>query len=474
MQDQKVMFANIEYNHKSNRIHLWYYVDDKRIYETFPYKHKVWVDSEEETGYVDLHGTPKKPITFKNKKESKGIIDPSNPTSVCEQDLNEKLKFLNERYGKVEMTPDVNNLNICYFDIENSVDDDMPNKEVCDEPINSIALYFTKTKALYVLGLFPYTGTKDKEYYEKESGIKIDKFSYFHIPDEDKLMTTCFQMIKKLKTDVLSGWNIKTYDIPYMINRAKLIGVTESISPLGRVQKRNHDMMGLYYIIEGITILDYLEIYRDKFTFTNLPDFKLDTVCQVELKKGKLKLGMPMKRAWRENWNLWTEYNIMDTLRVAEIDKACSFMNNSIQLASECLVPLGDIVSTVTPHTGLTLKFMHNKNMVLNNKEIGREKIWYPGGYAYAHKGIYKYVISFDFQSLYPGIIRQNNVGLETLRKDVEDIYELSFDGRVIELHKDTPLQIERSGVKMIVTLLEIREGDEIIYDQEALLKGVL
>ena len=43
----------------------------------------------------------------------------------------------------------------------------------------------------------------------------------------------------------------------------------------------------MVYTLYGVNVLDYLELYR-KHTFVNQPSYKLESIAQVELGKGKI------------------------------------------------------------------------------------------------------------------------------------------------------------------------------------------
>ena len=80
----------------------------------------------------------------------------------------------------------------------------------------------------------------------------------------------------KTQPDVITGWNVQFFDIPYLCNRiTRLLGEKElkKLSPWGIV-KEDTVRQGQYgqaaqkYNLLGVSILDYLDLYR-KFTYVN-------------------------------------------------------------------------------------------------------------------------------------------------------------------------------------------------------------
>ena len=96
--------------------------------------------------------------------------------------------------------------------------------------------------------------------------------------------------------DIVTGWNIETFDIPYLVNRAKRLFDEKKnpyrlLSPWKKV--REYTMYGMggkelqAYSIMGVEPLDYLSTYR-KFTYIYQESYRLDHIAFVELGERKL------------------------------------------------------------------------------------------------------------------------------------------------------------------------------------------
>ena len=100
-------------------------------------------------------------------------------------------------------------------------------------------------------------------------------------------------MIEENTPEVLTGWNSKLYDIPYLVRRMdRIIGekLMKRLSPWGLVTEHEIFIAGrkqLSYDIGGISQLDYLDLYK-KFTYKAQESYRLDYIASVELKQKKL------------------------------------------------------------------------------------------------------------------------------------------------------------------------------------------
>ena len=120
--------------------------------------------------------------------------------------------------------------------------------------------------------------------------------------------------------DIITGWNVKFFDIPYLMNRFKNIMGEEWIqqfSPWGVVNEGTALGLGYnrteaYFDLLGVTTLDYLDLYR-KHTFVRRESYKLDHIGEVEL--GQNKLDNPydtFKEFYQNDYQRFVEYNIQD------------------------------------------------------------------------------------------------------------------------------------------------------------------
>ena len=93
--------------------------------------------------------------------------------------------------------------------------------------------------------------------------------------------------------DIVTGWNVKLFDIPYICRRIERVLCTKhqkSLSPWNKVFDKEVEIRGrnhIYYEIIGLSVLDYLDLYQ-KFTYKAQESYRLDYIAQQELGRKKL------------------------------------------------------------------------------------------------------------------------------------------------------------------------------------------
>jgi DNA polymerase elongation subunit (family B) len=434
----EVMFNNVWYDSFQNKIHLWWTEDDVRKYDKFDYEHDYWVRSTTPTETKDMFGNYMTRRTCERKKDIPRSI---HWKEIAEGDIKEEIKFLHNFFEKKNMNPKMDNLQVCYYDIEIAVEDIFPEAMNADYPVNAIAAHFSKTNTLHILVpkefkyVHEYTidingkripktyGTLDmlKTRLYQETGVKLDDIVVKVIPDELRMLEEFISLIHKHKTDVISGWNIEAFDNIYITKRLEKLGSKKSLSP---VKKIYIPEKGERCSISGLSSIDYLKLYRDKFTFDNKGYYNLDNIAKIELNKSKLAYKGTIKEFYKNDWHGFCLYNCIDTLLVKALDDKKGFMNLTLLAAHQGMVPLENIIGTLTGLTGTTIDFLHKQNVVLNNKNPNPDQESFPGGYSFCIPGLYKYGVSFDITSMYPHIMVRDNLGLETVAKFDED-YEM-------------------------------------------------
>ena len=90
-----------------------------------------------------------------------------------------------------------------------------------------------------------------------------------------------------------------------------------------------------YYDILGISILDYLDLYR-KHTFVRQESYKLDYIGEVEL--GEKKTENPydtFKEFYQNDYQLFVEYNIQDVELVDKLEDKMQLIALHLTMAYE-------------------------------------------------------------------------------------------------------------------------------------------
>ena len=320
-------------------------------------------------------------------------------------------QYILQEYPWDEMKFDMNQIRIFTLDIETGAENGFPDIETADQEILLISLKDSHTGRITVFGSRPYEATDpDVDYLEFKTEVGLLKaFLHFWISNFP---------------DVITGWNVQLFDIPYIIKRIeRVIGEKESkmISPWKSILYREIYIKGrkqIAYDISGISCLDYLELYK-KFTYTNQESYRLDHICSVELGAKKLDHSEydTFKEFYTKNWKKFVDYNIIDVRLVDQLDDKMKLIELAITMAYDAKVNFEDVYSQVRMWDNIIYVYLSKRNLVIPPKHESRKDNKYAGAYVKEPTpGIYDWVVSFDLNSLYPHLIMQYNLSPETLK----------------------------------------------------------
>jgi len=320
-------------------------------------------------------------------------------------------QYILQEYPWDEMKFDVNQIRIFTLDIETGAENGFPDIETADQEILLISLKDSHTGRITVFGARPYESTDpDVDYLEFKTEVGLLKaFVHFWISNFP---------------DVITGWNVQLFDMPYIIKRIeRVVGERESkmISPWKSILYREIYIKGrkqIAYDISGIATLDYLELYR-KFTYTNQESYRLDHICSVELGAKKLDHSEfdTFKEFYTKNWKKFVDYNIIDVRLVDQLDDKMKLLELAITMAYDAKVNFEDVYSQVRMWDNIIYVYLSKRNLVIPPKQESRKDNKYAGAYVKEPiPGIYDWVVSFDLNSLYPHLIMQYNLSPETLK----------------------------------------------------------
>ena len=225
--------------------------------------------------------------------------------------------------------------------------------------------------------------------------------------------------------DVITGWNVQLFDMPYIANRVeRILGekFVKLLSPWRLVSQREIFIRGRkQFAVDtlGISTLDYLELYR-KFTYSNQESYRLDHICNVELGEKKLDHSEydTFKEFYEKDWQKFIEYNIHDVRLVDKLDEKMKLIDLAFTMAYDAKVNYEDIFSQVRMWDNYIYNELNKRKIAIPPKKEATKSTQYAGAYVKEPKpGGYDWVVNFDLNSLYPHLIMQYNISPETLRE---------------------------------------------------------
>lgn len=233
---------------------------------------------------------------------------------------------------------------------------------------------------------------------------------YFNDEDELQLLKRIKQLF--LKYDVIAGWNIDEFDIPYIEKRIdfKLAEINKSVK-----RYKGGSVIPWYKIAR----IDMLRRARKLFKEdASLKSYSLESVSQHFLKKGKVKFEGKVVDLDPE---VLKEYNMHDVELVKELDEHTGMIDLIAKecVMAKCLIRDFAGVYVSVPLDMMLLREAHKESIWCPSKRVVEDEVDYVGGLVFEpEKGFHKNVYVFDFTSLYPSIIMTSNIGFDTLVKE--------------------------------------------------------
>lgn len=345
--------------------------------------------------------------------------------------------------GDIEYDPSL--IRALNFDIETSkIGDDgsagFPDINAADKPITSITI--TCQGKTYTLGYKDFDNSKGQTEYIKCS-------------NEENLLYKFVDVWTTIDPDVVTGWNIEYFDIPYIYNRiCKLLGkqVGEKLSPFKKILRNDAEIHGrMINMVEilGVVTLDYMKIYK-KFSFTNQESYSLNHISHVELNEKKLDYSdyEDLQDLYERNYQQFIEYNIKDVWLVERLEEKLGLLQQIYAMTYDAKVNYIDTLATVRIWDVIIHNHLMKKNIVIPDMKFAKPGHTIIGGHVKeVVPGMYKWVVSVDLDSLYPHLIMQYNISPETFVDQIEEFKQICFGTFDYESKK---YQIEPNGERCV------------------------
>ena len=400
------MYKNVYYQREKNLVHLW---DDKQGYRTFPYTRYAY-ERAERGEYTTLYGDKVTKIYRYTKDDA----------NLFESDVPETTRVLVDTYTDSDI-PSEGHV-ILTYDIECEMTSGLPNPEEATNELTSIALHDSATNQYWVLVM-----DKAGEMSEKTT----DKAIVLPFRTEEDMLMKYLELYEMINPTIVTGWNIDYFDTPMLYNRIKrLLGIQHAnrLSPIGQCfwspyRKR--------FFMAGVSYLDYLSLYKN-FTYSELDSYRLDSIAQRELGKGKIEYEGNLDILFKDDIEKFIEYNLVDVELVVGFEEKLQFIDTARGICHAGHVPYEDFVYSSKYLEGAMLTYLKRKNIVAPNKPADRQERMqalrdnneekFIGAYVKAPiVGKYEWIYDLDLTSLYPSIIMSINISPETKVGKIKD-----------------------------------------------------
>jgi len=367
---------------------------------------------------ISLYGTKLRKVLANSNLDRRKKIEDLNDHKIYEN-ITPYQQFLVDRFWEVNESDDFSKfpLKIWFFDIETYSPDEFPKPEEASHMINVITVYDTVKQTYYTWGINAYTP-------------KSDDVVYVHCKNEVDLLQRFLDFYVKDRPDILSGWNSELFDVPYVINRVRnLLGedTTRLFSPVHdeimkpiyqRVYRGNFGMTTTKYVVEGVSMLDYLDVYKT-FSMGMRDSYKLDNIAHIELGDNKVDIGETnLATLSLEDWDKFVDYNIHDVRLLVRLEAKLMYMDLARMLSYIGLTPFNAALGTISTVNGRAIveaRKLDPPRIIPTFIKDSVQSEKYEGAYVGEPKrGFQENIISFDANSLYPSVMVTLNLSPET------------------------------------------------------------
>ena len=329
-------------------------------------------------------------------------------------------QYISEQFPD-EVDYDLSLIKIAFLDIETESEKGFASPESPTERINAITIRIGDQK--WVFGIH-------------EFHIEEENVNCIVCDNEEDLIEQFLTVWEQESPDVLTGWNVEIFDVPYLVTRITAVcgeKQAKRLSPWKIIKPKEAKRWGketTIYNLCGIAVLDYYVLYR-KYTYVTQERYTLDHIAHTELGKKKVEYTeyTSLKDFYNRNFQKFMEYNIHDVDLVKELDEKLNLLDLHISVAYTAKINYDDAYSQVRTWDSIIYNYLQHKKMVIPMRKESHKSEKYDGAYVKEPiLGFHEWVISFDLASLYPHLIMGGNISPDTIVDDNSMVPKFSVD----------------------------------------------
>ena len=440
------------------------------------YKPSLFIPTAKESKYKTLDGRNVAKIKFNSIPETTKWINEYKDVANFEYFGNTRHQYpfiADEFPGKIDW--DLKQVKLLSIDIECESENGFPSPDEAAEPLICITVKDHTSKKIIVFGMGNFVNDRED-------------VQYINCVTETGLAETFTRFWVEYNPDIITGWNVKFFDIPYLFNRFKYLLGDDWIlqySPWRVVEQRSTRITGKgynkqenFYDVLGVDVLDYLDLYR-KHTFIRRESYKLDYIGEVELGENKNENPYDtFKEFYQNDYQKFVEYNIQDVELVDKLEDKMQLIALHLTMAYEAKVNYQDVFGQVRIWDCIIYHHLRSKNIVPPAIQESKSSSGYEGAYVKDPiVGFHDWIASFDLNSLYPHLIMQYNISPETMvgfepnRVNVENMLNQESDLSDLDNRTITPngAQFRTDKRGFLPELMDTLYQERVIYKKKML-----
>lgn len=397
-----------------NKILYRGYKDGIAVVSKDDFKPKFYLKSKNtKSPWKSLSGDPLEETTYGDIRDAKEVLNTYK--DVAGFDIHGNIEFhyqyLANRFPSDVIT-NTSLMKIWFIDIETvNIQNQgaaFPDIQSANHPIVLISVHDKTTDKTVVFGY-------------KSITTRNTNYEYRLFKDEKSMLIAFITYWQQNCPDIVSGWNISQFDIPYIVNRIMREldeDWAKKLSPFNIISERELEIRGKKvqtYDIVGVVELDYLDLFK-KYMYSQRESYALGAIAQEELGETKLENpGKNFRDFWENHYDTFVDYNAKDSILVHKLDDKLKLIDLVVSVAYLAKCNIRDCLGVVKVWDVFIYNFLLQQKVAIppQRRKISGE---FEGAYVKdVIPGMYGWTVSFDFASLYPTIIRQWNMSPETI-----------------------------------------------------------
>jgi len=406
-------------NRYGNSILYRGFEDGEKVARKIFFQPTLYEQSANKTGWISPSGLALQPRVMDSMKAADQLYD--RYSDVVNKDVygsdNYVTQYITDTFpDEISFKREI--VNVTTIDIEVASDDGFPFVEQAAHPVITITCKNNIDNTYYVWGLYDYD-------VKKSILAGQQKVLYKKCTDEQELLTDFlkFWHDPNFCPDVITGWNTRMFDLPYLIRRVQnIIGgdVFKKFSPWNIVTQRDIVIAGrshITYNIIGIQQLDYYDLFQKfGYSYGQQESYKLDHIANVVLGERKLSYEEhgSLYTLYKQDFQKFVDYNIKDVELVDRLEEKMGLITLAMTMAYRGGVNYADTFGTVQIWDSIIYRLLNKMNVAIPPRKK-QHKVKFPGAFVKDPQvGMHDWVVSFDLNSLYPNLIVQYNMSIET------------------------------------------------------------
>lgn len=441
------MYISAQTTPNMKEVIVWERTKKGRITKRYPAPYYFYV-KDEDGEHLDIYDNRLKKCEFENYQDFKDARSRYSNfgEKLYESDIPFDQKILSEHYYGKELEVDSH---ISFFDIETDYDRQQGYARPDDAyaPISAISLFHFWSQKTYMLLLSPHLSEYEPgpvwnmDMLSDETKSRAD-IRFFD--SEAELLLEFFELIED--TDVISGWNSDSFDVPYVYERClrlfgdrgkKLWGFEGAKLPRYREVEGKFGQVDQVLEIFGREHIDFMKAFQ-KLEMVKRPSYSLENISDEVLPElPKLEYEGTLYSLYREDFEQFVRYGIRDSECLDGFEKKLGYVRIAIQMTHGSTTHLKNVLGTLKVVECAMVNYCHydmNRIAPDTNKDFDMNAGKFAGAIVLKPKvGMHTRTAAIDITSLYPSGIRTVNISPEKVigqffenHRAYEEIYSKS------------------------------------------------